>query len=222
MKKLTLKLKGISPLLMNRPDIIKMWKDQEESAKNTGKKRKDRPTREEEARMKRYLLPDGNFCVEAKAVMRCIQITGRLFTVNPIEGIDENGNPVMSPKKVRADNYLGPALIITDPVFPLMRNGKPINGEDYEIYDDIAPIPSSGFGKPKGGCTPTARPKINLPWELTCTFLYDDGLLWNAEEKLKEIIKHAGIVTGLLSYRPACGGYFGKFACESIVFSDLE
>ena len=183
METLHIKLKGLSPLLMNNP--ISMAR-----AEGGALSRKVIPAPEEEAAAKRYLLPDGNFYLPAIAV--------RASMLNGARGYRIGRRP--------AREILAAAVILTDEVFPISRDGKPIPGSDYQIEIRRAVVQRQGVMR--------ARPRIDLPWELECIFNFNSELA-NLEQ-VTTALQTAGQAVGLLDYRPEKSGWFGRFEVTNI------
>lgn len=180
---LHIKLNGSSPILMNNP--TSMSRPEGETLT-----RKVIPTPEDEAATKRYLLPDGNFYVPAIAV--------RASMLNGAKGYRIGGRP--------AREILAAAVILTDEVFPVFRDGKPIPGTDYQIEIRRVVVQRQGVMR--------ARPRIELPWEVECVFGFN-GQLANLDQ-VKTALNNAGQIAGLLDYRPGRGGWFGRFDISNI------
>jgi hypothetical protein len=62
-----------------------------------------------------------------------------------------------------------------------------------------------------------ARAKVTIPWSASFVMSYDE--VWLPEEFMQntmpDILKRAGTAHGILDFRPACKGPFGKFALAS-------
>lgn len=183
METLHIKLKGLSPLLMNNPTSMGR-------VEGGALSRKVIPMPDDEAASKRYLLPDGNFYIPAIAV--------RSSMLNGARGYRIGRRP--------AREILAAAVILTDEVFPIFRNGKPIPGSNYQIEIRRAVVQRQGVMR--------ARPKIDLPWEVECIFGFNSELA-NLEQ-VKTALTTAGQAIGLLDYRPERSGWFGRFEITDI------
>lgn len=183
METLHIELNGLSPLLMHSPESMHRADD-----KALG--RKVIPSPEEEATASRYLLPDGNFYVPAIAVRSSMLQGARGYRIG----------------KRPAREILAGAIILTDEVFPLMRNGKPISGSDYTIDSRRAVVQRQGVIR--------SRAKIELPWQLEAVFGYNSQLA-NLEQ-IRMALNNAGQIAGLLDGRPGSGLWFGRFEVTDI------
>lgn len=77
-----------------------------------------------------------------------------------------------------------------------------LNQDTYEIDSRHVVIPST-----KGRIV---RHRPNFPeWELSFDIDYDDRLL--TEEQVRRVLDNTGSSVGLLDFRPACTGSFGRF-----------
>jgi len=144
------------------------------------------PTPEEEAAESRYLLSDGNFGIPAIAV--------RTSILNGAKGLRSGRSPLKP--------ILSGAITTEDEWFPLLRNGKPIIGSDYTIDTRRVVIQRQGVLR--------SRPKIELPWEIGCVFGFNPAVIPDLEV-IRVVLQKAGIMAGLLDYRPERGGWFGKY-----------
>lgn len=183
METLHIKLNGLSPLLMNNPTSMAR-------AEGEALSRKVIPIPQDEAASKRYLLPDGNFYVPGIAV--------RSSMLNGARGYRIGRRP--------AREILSAAVILTDEVFPLFRDGKPIAGSEYSVEIRRAVVQRQGVMR--------ARPQIDLPWEVECIFGFNSQLA-NLEQ-VKTALEAAGQAVGLLDYRPERSGWFGRFEVTDI------
>jgi hypothetical protein len=59
-----------------------------------------------------------------------------------------------------------------------------------------------------------ARPRINCPWTLTWTIHYTPKLI--SSEQILNFLQLAGEIVGIGDYRPARGGWFGRFVAEIV------
>lgn len=66
--------------------------------------------------------------------------------------------------------------------------------------------------KSTGGRVPRHRPRFN-DWSITFQLDYDETLL--TEKQLRRVVDDAGQRVGLLDFRPACKGSFGRFMVTS-------
>ncbi len=74
-------------------------------------------------------------------------------------------------------------------------------------------VPSDG--KPGGGSRVTKIfPTVPAGWECQCEITVIDPLLIDHIDKVLEYLEHAGNFIGMGGFRPANGGYFGRFNVE--------
>lgn len=189
MEKLHFTLNGLYALLMHNPEL-----SMEKPGREKGLGRKTIPSPEEEAKRSRYLLPDGNMYVSAIAVRNSMLGGAKGYRIG---------------KRAAADLLTG-AVIPVDMQFPLLRDGKPISGDDYSVDTRRAVVKKQGIMR--------SRAKIELPWSLECTFDYNSELA--SLEHIKEALNNAGQIIGLLDYRPerkvGLPGWFGRFEVADI------
>lgn len=183
MEILHIKLNGLSPLLMHSPESMRRTDDE-----TLG--RKVIPSPEEEAAASRYLLPDGNFYVPAIAVRSSMLHGARGYRIG----------------KRPAREILAGAVILSDEVFPLLRDGQPIAGDDYVIDSRRAVVQRQGIIR--------NRAKIELPWQVEAVFDYNSQLA-NLEQ-IKTALNNAGQIAGLLDGRPGTGLWFGRYEVTDI------
>jgi hypothetical protein len=152
--------------------------------------RKHIPTADEQAKASRYLLPDGNFYVPAVAVRNCL--------LNATKGILVNRRAALP--------FISGGVLISDEVFPLYRNGKPIKGDDYSQDARRAVVQNQGITR--------VRCRIELPWTLKCIFEYNPDIV--DLDVVKKVAERAGQIVGLLDYRVEKKGWFGRFEVAKI------
>jgi len=185
---LFLKLRGLSSLLQNNPELT-LSAGEEEPTK--GKEKLPQP--DEQARARRYLTPDGNFYMPAPAIRKCLLTAARKYRVKP-----ETGSLRVSAATILAGN-----LGLTDVAFPLLdENDQPIPGDRYEVNVQRVVIKATKASIWRG------RPKI-WPWYLLCWLSFDSSRI--ELELVKRIADDAGVYPGLGDYRPERGGWFGTF-----------
>lgn len=193
--KLDFTIEGITDLMTHNP--ISMLLADAAGGANGGKPKKadaKKLTREEQADMACYHLPDGAFGVPSLGARDAI-----------IESAKEYKNP-----KNKRSNFA--ALLKGMEIAPmeyltLMRKGKPI--KEYVIDTRRA------VNKTLKAGIVVHRPKFVAGWRVSFSLIIDDALFNLSESDLKEfftdIINNAGLKFGIGSYRPACKGWFGKF-----------
>ena len=177
-------LNGLSALLMHNPSgMVK-------PGGKRGLSRKSIPSPEEEAKASRYLLPDGNMYIPAIAVRRSLLSGAKGYRIGTR----------------RAADILSGAVILADDEFPLLRDDKPMDGDDYSIDTRRAVVQRQGIIR--------SRAMIELPWTVKCVFEYNSELA--SLEHIKDSLNTAGQIVGLLDYRPEKTGWFGRFEVTEI------
>ncbi len=183
---LHIQLNGLSPLLMNNP-VGSMPTDASEQ--KLGRKKIPKP--EDEAKVKRYLLPDGNFYLPAIAVRNSLLTGTKGQLINRRSALP----------------FISGGVLMLDEAFPLYRDGEPIQGDDYTIDIRRAVVQGQGIMR--------ARPRIELPWHLEAIFEYDKDVVDLAV--IRAVAERAGRTVGLLDYRVERKGWFGRFEVKDIM-----
>lgn len=182
-------LNGTAPLLMHNPRGMAASSAGELSVKSV-------PPPDVEAAAARYLLPDGNFYIPAVAVRRCLIAGGTGYRIG----------------KVGAPGVLSGAIGLLVSEFPLLDGDKkPYPGDRYSIDTRrvvLSPTRARAVGILR------SRPRIECPWMLEAVFEIDSVLC--SLENVKMALERAGRAVGLLDFRPASGGWFGKFELKDI------
>jgi hypothetical protein len=198
MQKLYMKFKGRTAILQNNPKET-LGRVEEEPTKGRVKQ----PPPDEQAKMRRYLLPDGNFYVPATAVRKCLLTASSGYTAKGEVGRRTAVRPILSG-----------ALILSDPAFPLLDdNDEPIPGDQYEVDIQRVTIRAARASVWRG------RPRI-WPWNLLCWFNFDPRRLDFG--LVERIAKDAGVYPGLLDFRPEKGGWFGTFEVVKVWTEEME
>jgi len=180
-------LNGTSPLLMHSPQGM--------AGRSEGLSTKSIPAPEEEAAKGRYLLPDGNFFIPSVAVRNALIAGGIGYRIG----------------KVAAAGVLSGAIGLLKGEFPLLDGGKnPIPGEKYIIDTRRVQLLS---GRQRVAVL-RSRAKIELPWMIEAIFEFNSEIC--SLENVKTALVRAGQAIGLLDYRPANKGWFGKFEVKDI------
>lgn len=182
---LHIELKGLSPLLMNNPASMLNL--------DAGKQtigRKKIPKAEDSAKASRYVLPDGHLYVPAVAVRNCLLTATKGQLVNRRSALP----------------FISGGVLILDEVFPLYRDGEPLGGDDYTQDARRAVVQNQGITR--------VRARIELPWELDCTFDYNKDIVDIGV--VETVAKRAGQIIGLLDYRVEKKGWFGRFEVTKI------
>ncbi len=190
MRKVYIELKGKTPgILMNNPEKTLA---EEPTGASQGPVKHAPP--DEQAKIRRYLLPDGNFYLPADALRKCILDAAKGWTVKGESG-----------RRVALRGILGGSLLPIDPGFPLLRpDGEPISGEEYDVF--IKPV-GIGMGARRSSIL-RGRPQI-WPWRVIACFHFGEERV--ELEVLTKVVESAGVYPGILDYRPEKGGWFGTF-----------
>ncbi|MBA7465333.1 hypothetical protein ES707_00495 [subsurface metagenome] len=153
------------------------------------------PAPEEAAAKARYLLPNGNFYVPSEAVRNCLIAGGTGYRIG----------------KVAASGVLSGAIGLLKGEFPLLDGDKkPYPGDKYVIDTRRVQLQS---GRQRVGVL-RSRALIEVPWMIEAIFSFNSELC--SLENVKTALVRAGQAVGLLDFRPAKRGWFGKFEVEDI------
>jgi len=163
--------------------------------RNTGAiGRKEIPTAEDEAEAGAYRLPNGALGFPATGV--------RNATLSGAKGL-RLGKKALRP-------LLAGSLLPADPMFPLTDSvGEAI--EKYEIDVQRAVVQRQGIMR--------ARPRIDPPWFLVCSFRYNPVV---TIEHIETALIEAGKVVGLGDYRIEKTGWYGAFEVDAIEETEDE
>jgi len=171
-KKVSVRIKGISPMLMHRFPMEEI-------------KGQDKMSREDQAEISAYRVESksgkGELYVPGPAIQQCLN-AGAAYV---------KGKGRSTLKKIVA----AAALVTPDRML--------LGITDYEIDSRPVVNPSTQ------GRIIRHRPKIDVGWEVAFDITYDPTLL--KETQLREVVDFAGSLCGLLDYRPAKNGPFGRF-----------
>lgn len=89
----------------------------------------------------------------------------------------------------------------------ILRKGKPV--KEYTVDSRRA------VNRNTKGAIIVHRPRFAAGWQIKCSIILDDGLFSISNEEVKEtitaVLNDAGMRVGIGSYRPANGGWFGRF-----------
>ena len=108
--------------------------------------------------------------------------------------------------KKAAMPYFSAALLIADEWFPFIDdNGEPL--VRYSVDIRRAVIQRQGISR--------ARPRIELPWNLSCAFEYNEGLI--NTQALAQVLAIAGQTVGIGDYRVERKGWFGRFTSGEVI-----
>lgn len=189
MARLYIKFEGRTPLLTHNPVGSMSAVGESEEVK-----KKKIPPPDVEAKASRYITPDGNFYIPALNVRNSILCGSKGYKIG----------------KFSALTILSGAIDFIDDKFPLLRDGKPISGDDYTIDIRRVVVQRRGIMR--------ARAMIALPWQIEAVFSLNPDLA--TVEQIKKVAQNAGLVCGLLDYRPekkvGLPGPYGKYAVADI------
>ena len=154
------------------------------------------PAPEEAAKRGAYTLPDGSLCMPAAAV--------RNATLRAAVG--RRAQEERTKRKVSLMPLVSGAVLFADEFFPLVdEQGDPIR--EYNI--DIRSVNIRGRGR-----VPRARPRIEPPWYLVCTFNYNPDIV--SLELIEDLLDTAGSTIGIGDFRLEKKGPFGGFEVSEI------
>ena len=182
-QELEVTVEAIQPLLMSNP-VCKT------NTADSGRGKKEVPTREEEAEARAYRLPDGQLFIPAAAFRASLLAAAGAYRVG-IRGL----------KGLLAHIRIEPEFV------PLVdADGKPI--KDYTI--DVRRVVLTKMGKKVS--ISRARPRIEF-WRATFRIVYDTELVGKGkeDEHLRTPLADAGSRIGVCDFRPQCNGWFGRF-----------
>lgn len=146
--------------------------------------------------------------------------------------VNSAGEPFMPPMALKkalegASSYLGKipgernatytkrfksGLLIMEEI-ALFRDGRPATMDDFEgewLFLDAN-------GKPGGTRVKRCMPRIANPWTATATIIVVDEVI--TEPVLSKAINEAGMLVGVGRFRPAVGGYYGRFKLADMKFN---
>lgn len=196
-KKLSITLKGLTPLLMNNPAQTLGRGDEETATRGKVK----RPTTEEDAKIRRYVTPEGNLYIPAEALRKCLLTASSGYTVKGETG-----------RKLALRALLAGALSITLPYCQLVdENHNPLPGDCYEVEARRVVIGKSAIIR--------GRPKV-FPWYALCWYNID--LARFNEQVFESVLVRAGKYPGLLDYRPEKSGWFGTFEVVDVEYEVIK
>lgn len=189
MKRIKAKLRGVTPLLMNR------MPDEQLLALHTKEKRKFTAPKEprDAAELKLYRTREGAPYLPVENLMAGLIAAGMYIKLD--------GKRQMSTKQ---STLLPGFLTIEDPYLPLHgEKGKPAAWE----------VDMRQGRNPNGGeAVCVIRPRFDA-WAMDVSLLVDADSI--AETVIRELVDIAGARIGLCDFRPQRRGVFGKFRVDS-------
>ena len=102
-------------------------------------------------------------------------------------------------------------LLITDEI-ELRKNGKPVKLDDFEgewLFLDAT-------GKAGGTRVKRCMPRL-FPWTATATIYIVDEVI--TKDVLTKALTDAGMLVGVGRFRPAVGGFYGRFKLNKLEFN---
>lgn len=154
------------------------------------------PSPEEAAEAACYRLPDGSLCMPAAAVRNAL-----LSATSGRKAVEER-----TKRKVAMMPLVSGAVLFADEFFPLVNE----DGEAIREYIiDIRSVNIRGRGR-----VLRARPRIDPPWYLVCTFNYNPDRV--SVELIAEVLNIAGQTIGIGDWRFQKKGPFGGFEVAEI------
>lgn len=191
--------RGISPLLT---DPMSDETLEELRTKVSAPKRPDRPAQEVAAeKVYRY---DGKIGIPSMNLFASLRDAGKYVKFDARKSISTSDTTLL-PELLTIDDYFMP--------FP--------DGTAW-VTDKRRGVMKSG-GKEVAVCV--VRPRFDK-WEFTVNITIDTSHV--SEESFRLLFRYAGSRTGLCSFRPTCGGPFGRFVVtkwervENKEFSEIE
>lgn len=154
------------------------------------------PEPEEAARRAAYFLPDGSLCMPASAVRNAMLRAA----------IGRKAQEERTKRKVVLMPLISGAVLFADDFFPLVdEQGNAVR----EYIIDIRSVNIKGRGR-----VPRARPRIDPPWYLVCTFNYNPDIV--SLDLVRELLATAGQTIGIGDFRLEKKGPFGGFELAEI------
>ncbi len=194
MKRVDVVLEGLSPISFSRAI---------QSTKNTGEGADDFEERTWRERM--HVNAEGQVFIPPMALKKCLENVARYLS----ESIPGKG------KKTYTQRFMA-GILIVDPGVVCGGNGKPIKAS--EVQGERLFVPSDGR---KGGGTRVHRIFPTVPvWQCSMSIYLLDPLLIDKPQKVQEYLEHAGQFIGLMRFRPANGGFYGRFKVTSFKVVD--
>lgn len=156
---------------------------------NAGKQNKDLTPREL-AEPYAYRLKNGELYIPIDAMMSAMKYGGKFHTVGKNK-VTTNKSSLVPAGITMLDLYMK------------------LGAKDFEV--DSRPVTNNALG---GAKIISHRPRIDK-WETNFQMDVDDLIFKDSkmgtEARVRAIVDDAGKKAGLLSFRPSCGGIFGKF-----------
>ncbi|MBF0342383.1 MAG: hypothetical protein HQL95_15670 [Magnetococcales bacterium] len=192
MKRLTISIEGMTPLLCNRfTDAAQMAATEGTRTGIVGNK----GTPREIAESRLYIGHDGKSMVPAPNLFRAIIDAGRFFKA---------GKSLITTQK----SSLIPACVAIEEIELPLEHREP-----WMVDTRAVRIPSTG------GRILSHRPCFQ-DWRLRFTVLLDDRLI--TTKLFREIVDAAGSRIGLGDFRPACKGPFGRFVVTQWAVEEID
>jgi len=145
----------------------------------------DKMSKEDQAKHAEYRNPDGKLYIPGVAMQRAL-VAGAAYS---------KGKGRASLAKVAA------ACMMVSPEYLIL---KP---QEYNIDSRRVVIRATG------GSVIRHRPRFEKGWEVSFDLEYDNTMI--KEEQARRVVDDTGKLVGILDFRPACKGPFGRFMVTS-------
>ena len=192
-QKITLKVKGVSPMLFNRKSI--MLEEGEEFQKQRGENGMN--VEERIWREKAHVDDQDQVVIPSEWVKRSL-----------VGSQKRNAYPIKPVGATRKDasmlTYFNSGVFFNDTVVTL--KGKPVTKQTLTPHKSIVTIPKTG------GSVPCMRPMVEAGWEAEIEGVICDEYV--TPENLQEALEWVGFYSGWGDWRPQSGGQFGRFEAK--------
>jgi len=189
MKRITVKLKGASPISFSKPIS---------SPKNTGEKHDVYEERTWRERL--HVSMDGCVFIPPMAVKHCLVEVAKFL-----------GETVPGKGKATFTKHYKAGTMVTDPVELYGPDGKRVRAKD--VVGERLFVPSNGQS---GGGTRVWKtfPFIPEGWTGMAEIILLDPTLSDTPGRVEEHLIHAGKFIGMGRFRPINNGFYGRFTIE--------
>lgn len=184
----TATLKGIAPLQFGRPI---------QSKKETGEGHDAFEERTWRERL--HVNQDGHVFIPPMALKNCLTACAKHLS----ETVPGKG-------KATYTKHFKAGILVPEPIELTNGNGKPILGESVKPNKLFVPADGvAGSGKRVFKFFPTV-----YEWMAKVKFMALDPILMDNPGKIEEYLSFAGQFIGMLGFRPANNGYFGRWVVD--------
>ncbi len=165
-----------------------------------------------------YRDADGNPCLQAEHILSCLKAAGRSIKI----GKEGKISTASETKLFSFFELEGETIPLNLPEGKDPKIEKPFAGaESAENNDSTSPWRVSckrGVGEATGVANLLIRPLFEK-WGFTLRFTVDYTALEGLTDlHIAQLLERAGSRVGLLSFRPACNGPYGRFRVDSVDF----